>query len=52
MKPFVFGTRLIKGLENFQKQEENAMKAVVWRGDMTVDIESVEDARIEASTDA
>ncbi|TMD58340.1 MAG: alcohol dehydrogenase [Chloroflexi bacterium] len=27
------------------------MKAVVWRGDMTVDIESVEDARIEAATD-
>ncbi len=27
------------------------MKAVVWRGDRTLDIESVEDARIEASTD-
>jgi threonine dehydrogenase-like Zn-dependent dehydrogenase len=27
------------------------MKAVVWRGDMTIDIETVEDARIEAPTD-
>lgn len=27
------------------------MQAVVWRGDMTVDIETVEDARIEAPTD-
>ena len=28
------------------------MKAVVWRGDRTVDIETVEDARLEAPTDA
>lgn len=27
------------------------MQAVVWRGDMTLDIETVEDARIEAQTD-
>ncbi|QBD80374.1 alcohol dehydrogenase [Ktedonosporobacter rubrisoli] len=27
------------------------MKAVVWRGDMTLNLESVEDARIEAPTD-
>ena len=27
------------------------MKAVVWRGDRTLDIETVEDARIEAPTD-
>ena len=27
------------------------MKAVVWRGDRTLDIETVEDARLEASTD-
>ncbi|MEO8971570.1 MAG: alcohol dehydrogenase catalytic domain-containing protein [Ktedonobacteraceae bacterium] len=27
------------------------MKAVVWRGDRKLDIENVEDARIEASTD-
>ena len=27
------------------------MKAVVWRGERTVDIETVEDARLEAPTD-
>src|SRR5438270_9228457 len=27
------------------------MKAVVWRGDRTLDIETVEDARLEAPTD-
>jgi glutathione-independent formaldehyde dehydrogenase len=27
------------------------MKAVVWRGDRTLEIETVEDARLEASTD-
>jgi hypothetical protein len=27
------------------------MKAVVWRGDRTLEIETVEDARIEAPTD-
>jgi threonine dehydrogenase-like Zn-dependent dehydrogenase len=27
------------------------MKAVVWRGDMTIEIENVEDARIEVPTD-
>jgi len=33
------------------KKEGNTMKAVVWRGDRTVDIETVEDARLEAPTD-
>jgi glutathione-independent formaldehyde dehydrogenase len=27
------------------------MKAVVWRGDRTLEIETVEDARLEAPTD-
>ena len=27
------------------------MRAVVWRGDRTLDIETVEDARLEAETD-
>jgi glutathione-independent formaldehyde dehydrogenase len=33
------------------KKEGPTMKAVVWRGDRTLDIETVEDARLEAPTD-